>query len=243
MKSERTGKMFKNYRLIAQPVYDIKHKKIVMHELVIGKKEGKKGSFTKIDDEMAVFFEENYPSFINWLQKELMKIVAKKIYPKISINIRSSQFFRLETMKMFEKLRIYNEQIVIEITENLVQLPESKSHFTPAELDAFLYGKIRSLQAFGYEVMLDDVGCGINSLERLMYYLPLISGFKISLEKFELSILEAFIAAWKKIADKHQKVMVLEYVKNKKDSSILEGMNLILQQGQWLDKLIKQKVS
>lgn len=47
MKSERTGKMFKNYRLIAQPVYDIKHKKIVMHELVIGKKRRKKRFFYK----------------------------------------------------------------------------------------------------------------------------------------------------------------------------------------------------
>ncbi|WP_167628998.1 EAL domain-containing protein [Listeria valentina] len=235
--------MFKNYRLLAQPVYDVKHEKIVMHELVIGKVEGNKGTFIKNDDQMHAFFEENYSAFTNWLQKELMKVLANHIYPKVSINIRSSQFFHLETMKMFEKLKPYSGQIVIEITEDLVRLPETKTHFTPTELDAFLYGKIWSLQAFGYDVMLDDVGCGINSLERVTYYLPLITGFKISLEKFELTILEAFITAWKKFADEHGKLVVLEHVRSKAVSSMLEGMSLVLQQGNWLDKVVKQKVS
>ncbi|MHC5251644.1 EAL domain-containing protein [Listeria kieliensis] len=235
--------MFKNYRLLAQPVYDIRQKKIVMYELVVGKVGEKASSFIEEKNQMNTFFEENYSGFINWLQKELMKILAKKTYPKISINIRSSQFFHLETMKMFERLRTHNDKIIVEITEDLVRLPENKNHLTPMELDAFLYGKIRSLQAFGYEVILDDVGCGINSLERVTYYLPLISGFKISLEKFELNRIEPFIAAWKKFADENGKQVVLEHVKNETDSSVLLGMNLALQQGNWLDKVVKKRVS
>ncbi|EUJ33815.1 diguanylate phosphodiesterase [Listeria floridensis FSL S10-1187] len=235
--------MFKNYRLFAKPVYDVRSEKILMHELVIEEMQDSENSIQKDDDSMQDFFEDNYSEFINWMQKELLKILTNQVYTKVAINIRSSQFFYAETMKMFEKLRIFNDRVIIEVTEDLVQLPAEKSHFTPTELDAFLFGKIRTLQAFGYDVMLDDVGCGINSLERTVYYLPLLKGFKISLDAFELPVFDAFIAAWKSFADQHKKMMVLENVRDELDSAVLKKMGINLQQGCWLDELINKKVS
>lgn len=236
--------MFNNYCLFAQAIHDTNRDEIVMYELLLRKFDGEKWVFPS-NFFQSEELEERYPIFIDWLKLEIAKVLKKLDYAKVSLNINSNQLFYLETIKMFESLRVYKDLITIEITEDLLKIPFYKSHLTANELDAFLYGKLSHLKKMGYNIILDDVGCGINCLERTNYYLPLINGIKVSLKNFELSSMALFIEAWASYARQNNMHIILENVDQAASSLQLREMGLHLQQGFLLDEpaLINQHVS
>ncbi|EUJ47287.1 EAL domain-containing protein [Listeria fleischmannii] len=112
--------MFNNYCLFAQAIHDTNRDEIVMYELLLRKFDGEKWVFPS-NFFQSEELEERYPIFIDWLKLEIAKVLKKLDYAKVSLNINSNQLFYLETIKMFESLRVYKDLITIEITEDLAK--------------------------------------------------------------------------------------------------------------------------
>ncbi|WP_088810818.1 MULTISPECIES: EAL domain-containing protein [Listeria] len=227
--------MFKNYSLFVQEIHDIDKDEIIMYELLLRKFEKGRWGFPEVIFQQE-FMETKYSFFVEWFQNEVEKALKNLNFAPVSININSTQFFYIETLQMLERLRKYSDNITIEITEDLMLIPEHKHHLTLKEIDAYLYGKISSLKSMGYKILLDDVSCGINSLERATYYTPVVDGFKFSVRNLKLSTAKLFVEAWQNFAVQSKKQFILENIEDFSMSEEFQSIGLNLQQGYFLDK-------
>ncbi len=227
--------MFKNYSLFAQKIHDIEKDEIIMYELLLRKSEKGRWEFPEMIFQQE-FMETRYSFFVEWFQNEIEKAMKNLNFAPISININSTQLFYIETLQMLERLRKYSSNITIEITEDLIIVPEHKYHLTLQEINAYLYGKIASLKSMGYKIFLDDVSCGINSLERATYYIPVVDGFKFSVRDLTLSTIKLFVEAWQNFAKQNKKELILENIEEFSVSKEFQNIGLNLQQGYFLDK-------
>ncbi|WP_258307485.1 EAL domain-containing protein, partial [Listeria monocytogenes] len=88
-------------------------------------------------------------------------------------------------------------------------------------------------------IAIDDVSCGLNSLERVMSYLPYIIEIKFSLIHFKnipLEDLLLFIKAWANFAQKNKLDFVVEGIETKETMTLLESHGVSIFQGYLVNK-------
>lgn len=74
-----------------------------------------------------------------------------------------------------------------------------KCYFNVNDKNVFILNKIKVIYGFGYYIVIDDVSCGLNSLEWVMSYLFYIIEIKFFFIYFKNILLEdllLFIKVW-----------------------------------------------
>ncbi|MBM5718643.1 EAL domain-containing protein [Listeria innocua] len=226
------------FQLYIQPKLDILQGNIVEYEILL-RDDSEVPRFPLSELEAVLADEELYLTFCEWFSDAFFDVLKKYPNDRFAINIAPQQLFYMETLHMLDKLRSESHRITIEMTEDIFDVPAHKRHLNADDKDAFILNKIKIIHGLGYHVAIDDVGCGLNSLERVLSYLPYIIELKFSLIHFnniDLEDLLLFIKAWANFAHKNYLDFVVEGIETKETMAILESHGVSIFQGYLVNK-------
>ncbi|MBC1393888.1 EAL domain-containing protein [Listeria innocua] len=226
------------FQLYIQPKLDILQGNIVEYEILL-RDDSEVPRFPLSELEAVLADEELYLTFCEWFSDAFFDVLKKYPNDRFAINIAPQQLFYMETLHMLDKLKSQSHRITIEMTEDIFDVPAHKRHLNADDKDAFIINKIKIIHGLGYHVAVDDVGCGLNSLERVLSYLPYIIELKFSLIHFnniDLEDLLLFIKAWANFAHKNNLDFVVEGIETKETMAILESHGVSIFQGYLVNK-------
>lgn len=170
------------FQLYIQPKLDILQGNIVEYEILL-RDDSEVPRFPLSELEAVLADEELYLTFCEWFSDAFFDVLKKYPNDRFAINIAPQQLFYMETLHMLDKLRSESHRITIEMTEDIFDVPAHKRHLNADDKDAFILNKIKIIHGLGYHVAIDDVGCGLNSLERVLSY-PLHNRAQILFDSF-----------------------------------------------------------
>ncbi|PZF90047.1 EAL domain-containing protein [Listeria ivanovii] len=226
------------FQLFIQPKLDVLQGNIVEYEILL-RDDSEVPKFPLTELEAVLANEEIYYVFSKWFSEAFLEVLDKYPSDRFAINIAPQQLFYAETLLWLEELRSESHRITVEITEDIFDVPAHKQHLNANEKDAFILNKIKGIHGLGYHIAMDDVSCGLNSLERVMSYLPYIIEIKFSLIHFksiDLEDLLYFIKAWANFAQKNNLDFVVEGIETKETMAILESHGVSIFQGYLVNK-------
>lgn len=226
------------FQLFIQPKLDVLQGNIVEYEILL-RDDSEVPKFPLTELEAVLANEEIYYVFSKWFSEAFLEVLDKYSSDRFAINIAPQQLFYAETLLWLEELRSESHRITVEITEDIFDVPAHKQHLNANEKDAFILNKIKVIHGLGYHIAMDDVSCGLNSLERVMSYLPYIIEIKFSLIHFksiDLEDLLYFIKAWANFAQKNNLGFVVEGIETKETMAILESHGVSIFQGYLVNK-------
>ncbi|AIS66661.1 diguanylate phosphodiesterase [Listeria ivanovii subsp. ivanovii] len=226
------------FQLFIQPKLDVLQGNIVEYEILL-RDDSEVPKFPLTELEAVLANEEIYYVFSKWFSEAFLEVLDKYPSDRFAINIAPQQLFYAETLLWLEELRSESHRITVEITEDIFDVPAHKQHLNANEKDAFILNKIKVIHGLGYHIAMDDVSCGLNSLERVMSYLPYIIEIKFSLIHFksiDLEDLLYFIKAWANFAQKNNLDFVVEGIETKETMAILESHGVSIFQGYLVNK-------
>ncbi|PZG37917.1 EAL domain-containing protein [Listeria ivanovii] len=226
------------FQLFIQPKLDVLQGNIVEYEILL-RDDSEVPKFPLTELEAVLANEEIYYVFSKWFSEAFLEVLDKYPSDRFAINIVPQQLFYAETLLWLEELRSESHRITVEITEDIFDVPAHKQHLNANEKDAFILNKIKVIHGLGYHIAMDDVSCGLNSLERVMSYLPYIIEIKFSLIHFksiDLEDLLYFIKAWANFAQKNNLDFVVEGIETKETMAILESHGVSIFQGYLVNK-------
>lgn len=226
------------FQLFIQPKLDVLQGNIVEYEILL-RDDSEVPKFPLSELEAVLANEETYYVFSEWFIEAFLEVLDKYPSNRFAINIAPQQLFYAETLLWLDELRSESHRITVEITEDIFDVPAHKQHLNANDKDAFILNKIKVIYGLGYHIAMDDVSCGLNSLERVMSYLPYIIEIKFSLIHFksiDLEDLLYFIKAWANFAQKNNLDFVVEGIETKETMAILEGHGVSIFQGYLVNK-------
>lgn len=229
---------FVKFQLFIQPKLDVLQGNIVEYEVLL-RDDSEVPRFPLSELEAVLADEDLYYVFTEWFCHAFFEVLNKYPNDRFAINIAPQQLFYMETVHLLDKLRSESHRITIEITEDIFDVPAHKRHLNANDKDAFILNKIKVIHGLGYHIAMDDVGCGLNSLERVMSYLPYITEIKFSLLHFKdinLEDLLLFIKAWANFSQKNNLDFVVEGIETKETMAILENHGVSIFQGYLVNK-------
>ncbi|HAA6546312.1 TPA_asm: EAL domain-containing protein, partial [Listeria monocytogenes] len=186
------------FQLFIQPKLDVLQGNIVEYEILL-RDDSAVPRFPLSELEAVLADEELYLAFSEWFSEAFLDVLKKYPNDRFAINIAPQQLFYIETLHWLDKLKSESHRITVEMTEDIFDVPGHKRHLNANDKNAFILNKIKVIHGLGYHIAIDDVSCGLNSLERVMSYLPYIIEIKFSLIHFKnipLEDLLLFIKAW-----------------------------------------------
>lgn len=179
--------------------------------------------------------DSNYNDYLNDLNMALVKLI--KIHPKyrISINFSQQELEFPATIIYLENLdRKIREQIIIEVTE---QAPTKRYTNYSETINVKVFKRLFEL---GYQIALDDIMQGNNSIGNFMLVRPYISSIKWSLinggKRLNRQEIYWTINLLHSLTRAHNISFVVEGVEEKKISDWLLSMNVHSQQGFFFSK-------
>lgn len=222
-----------------QPKYDLSSEKIVGGEALVRWKHPKKGMIPP--GEFIGVFEKN--GFIIRLDyfvwEETCKLLSKLKkegyagYP-ISINVSRAHFYgnglREKLEELVKKYDLNPEELELEITETIC-----------AEDPEIIYSKVRSLQAAGFKVAMDDFGSGYSSLNML-------KEMPLDIIKMDLKFLDGgdneekshyILQTLISLAHNMQLSVVVEGVETKVQVEFLRGIGSYFAQGYYFSRPVE----
>ncbi|MBC1375950.1 EAL domain-containing protein [Listeria sp. FSL L7-0091] len=226
------------FQLFIQPKLDILQGNIVEYEILL-RDDSEVPRFPLSELEGVLADEELYLTFCEWFCAAFLEVLKKYPSDRFAINIAPQQLFYMETLHLLDKLKSESHRITIEMTEDIFDVPAHKRHLNANDKDAFILNKIKIIHGLGFHVAIDDVSCGLNSLERVLSYLPYIIEIKFSLihfKKIDLEDLLLFIKAWANFAYKNNLDFVVEGIETKETMAILESHGVSIFQGYLVNK-------
>ncbi|MBK1966117.1 EAL domain-containing protein [Listeria ivanovii] len=226
------------FQLFIQPKLDVLQGNIVEYEILL-RDDSEVPKFPLSELEAVLANEETYYVFSEWFIEAFLEVLDKYPSNRFAINIAPQQLFYAETLLWLDELRSESHRITVEITEDIFDVPAHKQHLNANDKDAFILNKIKVIYGLGYHIAMDDVSCGLNSLERVMSYLPYIIEIKFSLIHFksiDLEDLLYFIKAWANFAQKNNLDFVVEGIETKETMAILEVHGVSIFQGYLVNK-------
>jgi EAL domain-containing protein (putative c-di-GMP-specific phosphodiesterase class I) len=150
----------------------------------------------------------------------LVRILASNPTTSFSLNIDPQELEYAETFTLFEELVEYKERLIIEITEKL-PLQRNYSYFSSMNIEA-----LKTIYQLGYQIALDDVGQGVNSLDNVIAVKDYIDIIKFSSLSFRRKISEEslhdIIVLFASIASHLEKTFVVEGIEDQEFASWLE---------------------
>lgn len=222
-----------------QPKYDLSCEKIVGGEALVRWKHPKKGMIPP--GEFIGVFEKN--GFIIRLDyfvwEETCKLLSKLKkegyagYP-ISINVSRAHFYgnglREKLEELVKNYDLNPEELELEITETIC-----------AEDPEIIYSKVRSLQAAGFRVAMDDFGSGYSSLNML-------KEMPLDIIKMDLKFLDGgdneekshyILQTLISLAHNMQLSVVVEGVETKVQVEFLRGIGSYFAQGYYFSRPVE----
>lgn len=164
----------------------------------------------------------------------LKQFLCRHQKPSICLNIHPQQLGFPSTWEFLERMKEFNERLIIEITE----LPPQIAACQVAAIQG-LTGAIEKIKKYGYRVALDDVSTGQNTLMTAVDNLDHISWIKFSLLPFrgiDRNITLHFLKGWQQLAKKHCLLFIVEGVESGDLATVLSDNQMIFQQGYFWGK-------
>lgn len=226
------------FQLFIQPKLDVLLRNIVEYEILL-RDDSVVPKFPLSELEAVLADEELYYVFSEWFSEAFLEVLHKYPNDRFAVNIAPQQLFYTETIHWLDRIRSESHRITIEITEDIFDVPANKQHLNANDKNAFILNKIKVIHALGYHIAMDDFSCGLNSLERVMSYLPYITEIKFSLIHFQnidMEDLLYFIKAWANFSQKNNLDFVVEGIETKETMTLLESHGVSIFQGYLVNK-------
>lgn len=145
---------------------------------------------------------------------------------ELSLNLHQQQLMYDSTWHFLESIQDHASRITIEFTEFLPKL-----HVEEGQTIRCWMGRIKQM---GFKISLDDVSCGLNSMQFVVDHIDLITTIKFSLLPFQMlkinTILQ-FLKGWIGIANQYQLNLIVEAVEDEELANLLHKMGVGYQQG------------
>lgn len=233
--SIKGGFLMNEFQLYFQPKVDMQDNRIIGYEILLRNKET--NPFYPVQKmEEIIYNKEKHSLYLNWFQEELEQLV--QLFPTVifSINFAPKQLFYPETHAFFTKLQPYAEQLIIEITEDVPLFVASIENMNSSIIEQRLQSIFTSIKEKGYDIALDDVGSGKNSLDEVLKYTSYLKQIKFSIVKcnkknLKEETMHLFLGAWQKIAEDYELDFVIEGIENQQISETFNEQGIFLQQG------------
>lgn len=225
----------KEFQLYFQPKVDMQDDRIIGYEILLRNKE-KKPFYPAQKMEEIIYNKEKHSLYLNWFQEELEQLV--QLFPTVtfSINFAPKQLFYPETHVFFTNLQPYAEQLIIEITEEIPLFVTSIENVSSSKIEQQLQSIFISIKEKGYNIALDDVGSGKNSLDEVLKYTSYLKQIKFSIVKcnkknLKEETMHLFLDAWQRIAEDYQLDFIIEGIESQQASEDFKEQGIFLQQG------------
>lgn len=174
--------------------------------------------------------EKKHNEYLEFLQDEVQQILEINPKQRFALNLDQQELEYEDTFKMLaaidEKLR---PRLMIEITE-LPPLEQKTKYDTAINIQAF-----ERISNLGYQLSLDDVTQGNNSIGNLLYVVPYLKQMKWSyihvINKATKEEVEYLIQLLNLIAQQYHLNLVIEGVEDREISEWLFDNNINNQQG------------
>lgn len=223
------------FQLYFQPKVDMQDNRIIGYEILLRNKETNP-FYPAQKLEEIIYNKEKHSLYLNWFQEELEQLV--QLFPTVifSINFAPKQLFYPETHAFFTKLQPYAEQLIIEITEDVPLFVASIENMNSSIIEQRLQSIFTSIKEKGYDIALDDVDSGKNSLDEVLKYTSYLKQIKFSIVKcnkknLKEETMHLFLGAWQKIAEDYELDFVIEGIENQQISETFNEQGIFLQQG------------
>lgn len=173
--------------------------------------------------------QELHKKYIQWLEVTLKKIFERNIKVKYSLNLDHQELEYVETFDLLESLKKYSNQLTIEVTE-VPAIRRKGSYFNSFNIEAF-----KRINNMGFDIAIDDVGQGINSIGNLLQVKNYIYRIKFSILHFKGKIsddnLKQLIIVIGNLCRDLSKEFVVEGIEQEGTAHWVEKHNSSLQQG------------
>ena len=232
-------------QLYYQSKIDVDADKIIGYEILLRNK-AHQPYYPAAKMEKVYHNKEMHTLFIEWLQKELMRVLRE--YPEIplSVNFSPRQLLYPETKQFFREMSSFSKLLIIEVTEDPILL-DITEETSGKNIEESLIAALAFIKEYGYEIALDDVGTGQNSFERALEYVPYLSQIKFSIIKClnhnaSLEMIDYFLKAWHQFARENHLDIVIEGIEDQEMSKKLMEKGMLLQQGYYFGKPAAERV-
>ncbi|MDN2454381.1 EAL domain-containing protein [Lactobacillus sp. UCMA15818] len=185
-------------------------------------------------DEFEYLIQNNQKNslLMEWLAEKIRSILEVHSNYVLCVNLNPEQFLFESTWVYLMELQMFSSNMKIEVTEHI-----SKTGMVDR---IKLVDSITDIKMMGYEIAIDDVGTGQNTLLFVLDNILQIKRLKLSLVPLARLNKESIILLlrfWKSIADKHGLEFVVEGIDSEKLSDMVLKLGIELQQGfLWEDK-------
>lgn len=166
---------------------------------------------------------------VEWYEKELKEYLLQYPHNTFDLNVHPQQLRFESTWEFLKAMQSFHHQLKIELTE---YPPVFFYYIDYEKYDLNKY--IKKVAELGYEIAIDDISCGQNTLDLVVENLEWISYFKFSLlsfRKLEIDITMSFLEVWLGLAQKYQLKFIVEGVESQEIMRRLYEKDVILQQG------------
>lgn len=222
--------LIEGFYLVFQPIFKVcpsGSPKIVDYEILLRAADHR---FPKDRFQTIIKDEDRNGIFLSWFAGKLVELVTHFPQKKFDINIEPQQLQYQSTWDFLSRMSSYSDQLIIEITER------APLYFEYSSKNAIiLEGSLSKIKSLGYEVALDDVGSGQNSLGEVVKNYPNIDRLKFSMVCFKNiknQIELNFLKSWIKLSEEYQLEIVVEGIETKEMSAkLVEDNCYCLQQG------------
>ncbi|WP_407855717.1 EAL domain-containing protein [Enterococcus hailinensis] len=227
-----------DFYLSLQPIVSFckEVEKIEMYEVLL--RSTSTNEFPKSDFLRLVYDEQANRLFLSWYKEKLTYFLSENPKIHVTLNLHPIQLSYAGTWTFLSTMKIFNQKLLIEITEHNTSVADSKVY-----REDILPGSLKRIQQLGFFVAFDDVGTGLNTLESVDLNIHQIEILKFSLLPFEKAEEEDKIEKakkWASVARNKNKRFVVEGVESRNMSNQLVEANIFLQQGYlWSSKEMK----
>ncbi|MGY0401968.1 EAL domain-containing protein [Carnobacterium jeotgali] len=223
------------FQLYFQPKVDMQDNRIIGYEILLRNKEANPFYPAQRMEEI-IYNKEEHGLYLNWFQEELEQLV--QLFPTVifSINFAPKQLFYPETYAFFTKLQPYAEQLIIEITEDVPLFFAPIENMNSSIIEQHMHSIFNSIKEKGYNIALDDVGSGKNSLDEVLKYTSYLKQIKFSIVKcnkknLKEETMNLFLEAWQRMAEDHQLDFIIEGIESQQISEDFKERGIFMQQG------------
>lgn len=223
-------RMIEQFYFVFQPIMKVfseTESEVFAYEVLLRSKETKR--FPENLFSLLIQEESTNRILMEWYEKELEKYLL--FYPNVyfDINIHPQQFIHPSTWFFLKNMKKFNRQLKIELTEHRPVFINKKDHVNYALNDS-----IKEVANLGYEIAIDDIGSGQNTIDLVIENIESISCFKFSLlpfRKLDCRTIINFLNLWLQLAKKQKFTFIVEGVDSFHIMNFLFDNEIYLQQG------------
>ncbi len=193
------------------------------YELLLRRKKDQK--FPEVEFEYLSQNNNRNELLMAWSYREIQKFLELNTQCLLWININPQQLSFNSTYLFLKSLKKFRKNIKIEITEQIPDKGVDKSTSLSC---------IRKIREMEYEVAIDDIGMGLNTLSFVLENITQISRLKLSLVSLRLLNQEELILLikfWKLVANEAKLELVVEGIDSEELRVLVSNIGITMQQG------------